>query len=63
MSSNHEMPFGGGMINQALRRRPANLNLRGDARTGVFNTCHDIDRRASSTAGAKMPSRSWMRKR
>ena len=33
------------------------------ARTGVFNTCSDIDRRASSTAGAKMPSRSWTRKR
>jgi hypothetical protein len=31
------------------------------ARTGVFNTCSDIDRRASSTAGAKMLSRSWTR--
>jgi hypothetical protein len=32
-------------------------------RTGVFNTCSDIERRASSTAGAKIPSRSWTRKR
>jgi len=33
------------------------------ARTSVFNTWSDIDRRTSSTAGAKMPSRSWTRKR
>jgi hypothetical protein len=51
---------------ETLRCRPDQaftMRFACGARTGVFNTCSDIDRRALSTAGAKMPSRSWTRKR